>query len=291
METKGIPAVVVGGDLRQVYAANELQRRGYAVAAVGFGQNLPFEEGIQVTNSLEVLNRADLALFPLGMSCGENLNTPLYEGVLSLSTCLKALSPTCAVFGGNLTMEERKQAEYLGLKLSDFFREEDLTVANAVLTAEAALEIAMRELPVSLWQSRCLICGYGRIGRALASRLTGFGARVTAAARSPEQRSWAQAEGVRAVDFGCLPSILGYQQVIFNTVPNRILGLEEIRQTAPDVLLIELASKPYGIDLEAAQTLGRKGILASGLPGKHSPKSAGILIAKTVDQLYRREEK
>ena len=51
METKGIPAVVVGGDLRQGYAANELQRRGYAVAAVGFGQNLPFEEGIQVTNS------------------------------------------------------------------------------------------------------------------------------------------------------------------------------------------------------------------------------------------------
>ena len=52
---------------------------------------------------------------------------------------------------------------------------------------------------------------------------------------------------------------------------------------------MELASKPYGIDFEGAKQLKRRTLLAAALPGKHSPKTAGELIADTVLRLYGRE--
>ena len=44
---------------------------------------------------------------------------------------------------------------------------------NAVPTAEGAVQIAMQELPITISQSRCLIIGNGRIGKALHTRLRG----------------------------------------------------------------------------------------------------------------------
>ena len=282
MEEKLIPAVVAGGDLRQVYAANELCRRGYSVTAVGFKDGLPFEKGVALENSLTALANAKLLLLPLGMTKGDLLNTPLYDGEFSFADCLAALSTDCAVFGGNITQSEREVLAEHNFTAQDYFKVEELTIANAVLTAEGALELALRELPVSLWRSRCLILGYGRIGKALAARLKAFGAKVTVAARSGEQRAWAKAEGLKAVALESLPDILPYQQVLFNTIPQPVLT-EELLELAPEEqLLIELASKPYGIDFSAAERLGKKAILASGLPGKCCPKSAGELIAQTV---------
>jgi len=47
--------------------------------------------------------------------------------------------------------------------------------------------------------------------------------------------------------------------------------------------LIDLASAPGGIDLGAAQELGLQCVWGTALPGKHTPESAGIILAQTVD--------
>ncbi len=75
------------------------------------------------------------------------------------------------------------------------FCPEELAVANAVPTAEGAIQIALEELPITLHGARALVIGYGRLGKALAQRLDGLGARVTVAARSWEALAWAQSRG------------------------------------------------------------------------------------------------
>ena len=47
-------------------------------------------------------------------------------------------------------------------------------------------------------------------------------------------------------------------------------------------LFIDLASKPGGIDFDAALEHGIKAIWALGLPGKTAPVTSGEIIAETV---------
>ncbi len=274
--------VVAGGDLRQVYAANELNRAGHEVSVLGFDEGLPFDVDIE---ECEELSKARLIVLPLGIKKEEFLNTPLSEKKISFEKFLDQLPKGCAISGGNMSEEEKQLLQSRGFAVSDYFKVEELTAANAVLTAEAALQIAMTE-PISLWGSSCLILGYGRIGRALTKLLVSFGAEVTVMARDAGQRFWADWEGTKSIRHEQLSSVIAKQNFIFNTVPNLLLKEDELSLTSEDVLLIELASKPYGIDREAVEKLGRQYILASGLPGKHSPKTAGKLIAKTVLDLH-----
>ena len=265
-----ISAAVAGGDLRQVYAANALAQRGFAVTAFGFSGEEPFSQQVTVAEELSLLERAQLLILPL---MGKKL---------PLEDCFPHLSPDCQVFGGNCTEEEKATAEYYGFSIHDYFKVEELTVANAVLTAEAAIELAMAESPRALWGGKALISGGGRIARALLPRLKAFGMEVTLAARKAEQRIWAAAEGAKTISLSALPMVLAEQDFVFNTIPAPLLREAELSRCGEDCLLLELASKPYGIDFDAAERLGRRAVLASGLPGKHSPRTAGEWIAAIV---------
>ena len=55
-------------------------------------------------------------------------------------------------------------------------------------------------------------------------------------------------------------------------------------------LCIDLASKPGGIDLRAAEQLELETIWALGLPGKVAPGSAGQAIVDTVLQILTEQE-
>ena len=52
-----------------------------------------------------------------------------------------------------------------------------------------------------------------------------------------------------------------------------------------DTLVLDLASKPGGLDLDAASALNRRVIWALSLPGKTAPVTAGEIIARTVSHL------
>ena len=57
-------------------------------------------------------------------------------------------------------------------------------------------------------------------------------------------------------------------------------NLENVRK---DALVIDLASKPGGIDFEAAKDLKLNTIHALSLPGKYSPLSAAEYIYETIE--------
>ena len=152
---------------------------------------------------------------------------------------------------------------------------------KAVPTAEGALQVAMERLPVTLRGAECLVLGYGRIGKLLAHRLQGLGARVTVAARKYGDLAWAEAFGWRALPISGLSGALGEMQVIFNTVPSLILDRDLLAELTPGCLCVELASRP-GIDLAAAEELGLTAVWARGLPGKTAPVTAAAAIRDTL---------
>lgn len=75
-----------------------------------------------------------------------------------------------------------------GLTLLDYFAREELTVANAAITAEGAIQTAMERLDRTIWGMDCLVLGFGRIGKLLCRRIQGLGGHAAVFARKPQDR-------------------------------------------------------------------------------------------------------
>ena len=136
----------------------------------------------------------------------------------------------------------------------------------------------MEELPITLHSARVLVVGYGRLGKVLARQLRGLGARVTVAARSCTDLAWAQVWSYGVERSDQLSGWLCSYDLVINTVPAPILGREELSDLKPGCLVIDLASKPGGVDLAAAAEMGVKVIWALSLPGKVAPVTAALAI-------------
>ena len=270
---------VVGGDPRQAALAAALADDGHGV------HTFALEKGEKVVcqSSLNGIDRADCVILPLPAATGEGrLNAPLSDSSHRLEDILDALRPGQLVCAGMADEKLKWLAEERRLLLRDYFAREELAVLNAVPTAEGAIQIAMEELPITIHDARILLVGFGRLSRALAPRLSGLGAKVWVAARSHAQQAMAESMGVGTEGLDRLSDWLCAYDLVINTVPATILGMEELAAMKEGALVIDLASRPGGVDMAAATALGVRVIWALSLPGKVAPVSSGRYIRDTV---------
>ena len=237
---------VVGSDARQAAAGRALARAGYTVGGV---QQLP---------------QADCILLPL----------PLEQSGLPLAQLLGEAKPGALALGGKVTESARTVARAAGVELVDYFARPELTVYNAIPTAEGCIGILLERRSRTLWGAAVLVLGFGPVGRALAVRLAALGARVTVAARRPVQRAMAEEQGLRAVPLTDLAVAAAAFDTVVNTIP------------AP----VDLASKPGGTDFAAARRLGHTALHALSLPTVWAPETAGEALARTVQAILQERE-
>ena len=194
-----------------------------------------------------------------------------------LEHLLSDLPENIAVIGGLL------QHPFLtGYKTIDLLNDSYYVAHNAAITADCAIRIAGKNLPVVFSGCPILVIGWGRIGKCLADQLRAMGARVCVAARKESDRAMLRALGFCTEDPAALSHSLIRYRVIFNTAPQPILSESQLQHCQPECLLIDLASEK-GID-------SKKVIWARGLPGKDAPESSGMLIARTVIRHIRHRE-
>lgn len=147
----------------------------------------------------------------------------------------------------------------------------------------------MEELPITLHGARVLVAGNGRIGSQLAERLRALHAEVWVSARSARDLARIEAAGHHALRTGALAGHLAGFDLVINTVPAPVFGSGELAELRADCLVIDLASKPGGVDFAAASQLGRRVIWALSLPGKVAPVSAARAIRDTVYTILQEE--
>lgn len=236
----------------------------------------------------KAIEGSECVILPLPTtSDGINLSAPLNGGE---SLSLKKLSYIMKEFGvklvcgGKIPRDFKDDCEKSGIEVFDYYEREEFAIANAVPTAEGAIELAMSELPITIHGCRALVIGHGRIGKVLASSLKSLGAAVTVSARKRMDFAWIRAGGLCCVNTNKLSEVLSKEDfdVIFNTVPVVVLGEKELYKVSKNTLIIDLASKPGGINSAVAKNMGLKVIWALSLPGKVAPITAGKIIADTV---------
>lgn len=252
MEAKKLFAVV-GTDARQAAAGRVLERAGYAVGGA------------------EQVALADYILLPLPLDAAR---TPLAE-------LLRAAKPGAVALGGRLSVQAKTIAQEAGV---------ELTVYNAIPTAEGCIGILLAERTRTLWGTNLLLLGFGPVGQALGARLAALGANVTVCARRAEQRALAESLGLRGAELARLAALAPAFDTVVNTIPAPVLTEPVLAALQPGSLIVDLASKPGGTDFAAAQRLGCKAIHALSLPAACAPDTAGEAVARTVLTILRERE-
>jgi len=252
---------LMGGDERQLYLADY-------ISDLGFEVSLSYTGG-----TAEPLWDAEVLILPLPATRdGVMLNAPLSKKTISLQTIFANFKGKM-LFGGMLPKEAPVGA-------IDYFKAEEVTLANAALTVEGALALAIEHTPFSLLHQPILVLGAGRIGQLLAVRLTALGAKVTVAARRAESLALCEALGAEGRFYEDIP--YGKFRLVLNTVPARVLGEDALGRLPEGAVLLELASAPGGFDRELAEGYGLHVISAPGLPGKYTPETAAHCIGKFI---------
>ena len=278
---------VLGGDNRMDYAAKELVNLGYDVRNWGRGEW--DDAAVFSKTAREWFLDVDALMLPLPTSLdGTHLSTPLCqsEEKLRMETLFSAASDKLWLVG-RLGEVLRRRADREKIRWFDYFDSEILQLKNALPTAEGAIEIAMRELPVVLDGTKVAVIGYGRIGEVLSHKLKALGTDITVYARRHEVCTRAELFGY------CAKQIIGENslnfdtktRVIFNTVPTRLFTRVVLKGLPRECLIIDLASAPGGVDTRAAEEFGVRTVWATALPGKCAPESAGIILGQTVHSI------
>lgn len=280
----------LGGDARCVAMAKRLSILGADVYTWGMGR----VEGEGITQAVSpdtAQQGAQAVVLPMPAFDEEGkLYGPLHErSAMPLARELFALvEGEIPILGGRISPTVWETAKALGVHLYDYAEREDFKIRNAVPTAEGAICLAMQALDRTLSGSHVAILGYGCIGAALAERLKHLGAHVTVAARKIRDVARIECAGLRAIHLtgeGSLRPLTAGYDIIFNTVPYRLLTPKLLIPMPEKTLLVELASAPGGWDSTIA--LPCRAIYAPGIPGKHAPTTAGNIMAQTIDTILK----
>lgn len=276
---------VIGGDLRIVYLIQMLVKDEFRVYTYGLekAENLKNINNIfMCKNEEECIKKSKLIISSIPLCKEEEfINAPFSSRDILIKDVTKWLDGKVFI-AGSIPKKLYNMQEEINFEIIDLIKCEELAILNSISTAEGAIQIAMEETEFTLHGSNILILGFGRIGKVLSKMLQGVGANVYCEARKNEDLAWIETYGYRKVPLSELDENLKDKDIIINTIPSMILDENRLKLIKKDSLIIDLASKPGGVDTKSAKDLGIKVIWLLALPGKVAPYSAAICIKQTI---------
>lgn len=272
--------LVLGGDRRFLTVANEISVPGYNVDRY-ISDN---DENIMVNNN----EKYDIIISGLPLSRdGIYLNAPFISKKISISEALKRIKRNGYFLGGIISAEITKMCASYEINAIDYYKNDILTEKNIIPTVEGAISLAVSESEITLNDSKCLVTGYGRIGKHLAYILKFLGASVYIAVRNQSIAKDIAMAGYTPVNIIDIKKYIGKVDFIFNTVPARIIDNECLDKINTGTIIMELASAPGGFNCEYAVKNGKTVIYGNSLPGRFSPVTAGKIIKEAVTDIIK----
>lgn len=269
--------LIAGGDMRQIMLAKMLEQRGYDVYMAGFDK-----KGL----NKEATSKPDYVFLPIPYKSEDgSVKAPFSEKPVYLADIVNEYPESVYILGGCDGAAKKLFGETI--RYSDLMLNEAYQLRNALITAQGAVCAYLKSTDTALCDTTCLVTGYGRIGRFLCRLLRACSANIIATARKNKDIELIWLEGFRALRTKDLKLALPEADVIFNTVPFHIIGEAEIGSVKRGARFIELASPPYGMDMEMAKKSGINVQIEPGLPGRFFPASA----AETILRAFEGEER
>lgn len=277
---------IIGGDLRIVKLSEMLVDEGAEVFTYGL-EMADNVESKKCQSLQEAVSLADIVIGPIPLtSNGETINSPFSKEKVNVKDLMELLANKIFI-AGSIKSDVYDLAKENNVQIIDILKREELSVLNAVSTAEGAIKVAIEETPKNLHGSNILVLGFGRIGKILAHMLSGLGAKVACEARKNADLAWIKAYGYEPIPLSELNQNLEKYDIIINTIPYMVLDKDALENVKKDALVIDLASNPGGVDREAIKEKQIKFVWALSLPGKISPVTSAEFIKETLYNIVK----
>ena len=313
---------IIGGDLRIIRLAEMYAKDNYNVYTYGLEKYFDKEKGYSKQTEAKVHNKnindevhrsnekfnniflcnsleeaiANSNCIVSGMPFTKDkitVNAPFANEEIKLEELKNKLfneTSSKIFFAGGIPKDYYIKKETKKLKnidLVDLLEIEELTILNAIPTVEGTIKLAIEEREETIHESNVLVCGFGRIGKILCDRFNKLGANVYCVARKESDLAWIREKRYIPLRYTEISNFADKIDILINTVPQIILEEEQLKLFNKNVLIIDVASAPGGINKESANKLGLKVITALGIPGKEMPRTAGKYIKETIDKLIK----
>lgn len=286
---------VVGGDRRSCYMS---------LALAGTGENVfhfdPYDADLLRHSSVTIISGASGVGFrrliegecASSSNCGCKamvLPVPVTRDgefingrtLLTVNSVIECSGEFDMVFGGGIAKYMPDKTENCPY-IFDFLADDIVAERNAIATAEGAICDAEELSDINIDGSVCLVTGFGKCAKALARRLSAWGADVIIMARRPKQRNDAALCGYKVMSFEDVPlyeHVLSGVDFCFNTVPAMVVCEDILTLLGSYAVVVDLASMPGGVDFEFCKEHDIPYRHSLGIPGKLSPRSSGIILA------------
>lgn len=253
---------LIGGDDRLKILKRELEKEGYLTDTLGL---FP-DDYADITTS-------NVIILPVPTTKdGLNVFCPLTERKIPLENIQNTATKGQLILCCNYIFQNKNCIDYGSL--------DSYALLNSVPTAEGAIKIAIEKTPYTLWKSKVLVIGYGRVGKILSDRLKSLGCDITVSARKSADFAMLDALGFKYISTGDADKSAKDYQIIFNTVDVKVIS-DKTLENLENTLLIDLSTKG-GFDLKLAEEYKIKAVKAPGLPSKIAPETAAEILKNTV---------
>jgi len=256
------------GDRRQQYIGQIFQKWGYSVFLC---------DNKQEKNSFEeLLLKCQIIVLPTPFALSED----------RIRQLICKMKRGQMLFSSKIPNSVKQELERKRVKVFDFLQEEEIAIQNAQIAAEGIIAEAMVKYKGAIYQSNCLVMGYGKCGKAIARRLQALDARVTICTIKEEEICQAIEKGFSVISFEKLIFHMKEQQLIFHTIPVPVIRKECFLVCDRDVLVFDIVSTRVEEKMWATEC-GINYQVYPKIPEKYAPKAAAMIFSKYIRERLR----
>lgn len=274
-------ALFLGGDLRQKYASDYCSNKFNIDSE--FIYDFVFDQNI-----IEKIKNISILALPIPVIKDEIYLNTMNHSLINIYDIISILDKNTTVFGGNFPTSVKDYFINNKIVYIDYFNIESFQIQNALLSAEGAIYYAKQKLNRSIYGAEIAILGFGRIGKILAYLLGSQGAQITVCARKDSDFTWSKLIGFNGFKIQNSGNTSNMNlmntkyDLIFNTIPFWIMDENFAKSKNSNTIIIDLASRPFGIDELIVSKYNLNYYRELGIPGRYAPQSAGEIIGKTI---------
>lgn len=231
--------------------------------------------------SIENMELADIIVTPIPFSKDG-------EKITSTEVSVDEFGKKCInkkIISGSISKENRRKLEINNVEYVDLMDLDEMAILNAIPTAEGTVLEVLKETNFTIFNSNVLVLGFGRVGKIMCNTFKGLGAKVYCEARKEKDLALIYSMGYNDINLNKLNNYLDKMDIIINTIPHMMLDEKRLNLLKKDCFVIDVSSKPGGIDFEVAKTLGINAKLVLGIPSKVAPKTAAEYMKKIIDRI------
>ncbi len=202
---------------------------------------------------------------------GINSNYEIKQSKLNLLDILKENTIKC-IYVGNANKVLKDLCLNNNIELKELFNDSDFVIPNAKLTAFGIIDYLNSGIKIACDEKICIV-GFGNIGFFLAKILLEYNAEFSILPSNELEEKYLK--------------LLGYKiysddyKILINTVPKNLnWDYKKLKYKK----IIDVASSPYGFDIEKINKDNIDYTLLSQLPSKFCPVAAANIIKKIIEK-------